>query len=347
VLLGAGGVAVGWAVAWASMWLTRRLHDTLLEIALSFLAAFASYLLAEHAHLSGVMAVVTTGIVMGRGRHETLSARTRLEAVAVWNFAEFVLTSLVFILIGLQLNGILERVSGRGMGELAWLAGVVSLALIVSRIVWVFPATYLPRLIPAVRRDDPYPPWQVPMIISWAGMRGVVSLAVALALPLGFPERDLIVFLAFCAILATLVLQGTTLEWLIRRLGVREAPHPDGIDRAEAGARHAVARAMLDSVEKRAGDVLYGAIAADMLPEFRDRAAHLHRVSGGGGGAAAERAARRDIRLEALLAARRVLLAEHGKGAMDEEVLNQVTQELDLEEGHLRGALGPGGGGGA
>jgi CPA1 family monovalent cation:H+ antiporter len=79
VLLGAGGVAVGWAVAWASMWLTRRLHDTLLEIALSFLAAFASYLLAEHAHLSGVMAVVTTGIVMGRGRHETLSARTRLE----------------------------------------------------------------------------------------------------------------------------------------------------------------------------------------------------------------------------------------------------------------------------
>jgi CPA1 family monovalent cation:H+ antiporter len=146
--------------------------------------------------------------------------------VAVWNFAEFVLTSLVFILIGLQLNGILERVSGRGMGELAWLAGAMSAALILSRILWVFPATYLPRLIPAVRRADPLPPWQVPMIISWAGMRGVVSLAVALALPLDFPERDLIVFLAFCAILATLVLQGTTLEWLIRRLGVRATPHP-------------------------------------------------------------------------------------------------------------------------
>jgi hypothetical protein len=104
---------------------------------------------------------------------------------------------------------------------------------------------------------------------------------------------------------------------------------------------------MLDSVERRAGDVLYGAIAHDMLPEFRDRARHLKRVSEGGAAAASERAARRDIRLEALLAARRVLLAEHGKGAMDEEVLNQVTQELDLEEGHLRGALGPGGGGGA
>lgn len=343
VLLGAGGVAVGWAVAWASMWLTRRLHDTLLEIALSFLAAFAAYLLAEHAHLSGVMAVVTAGLVMSRGRHETLSARTRLDAVAVWNFAEFVLTSLVFILIGLQLNGILERVGDRGALELAWLALAVSAALIVSRILWVFPATYGPRLIPAVRRADPVPPWRVPMIVSWAGMRGVVSLAVALALPLDFPERDLLVFLAFCAILATLVLQGTTLEWLIKRLGVREAPHPDGIGREEARARHAVAQAMLESVEKRAMDVLYGAVASDLLPEFRDRAGHLHRVKEGGGAAASERAARRDIRLEALAAARRVLLAAFARDEVEEEVLSRVMQELDLEEGRLRGALGGGG----
>jgi CPA1 family monovalent cation:H+ antiporter len=157
VLLGAGGVVVGWAVAWASMWLTRRLRDTLLEIALSFLAAFAAYILAEHVHLSGVMAVVTAGIAMSQGRHATLSARTRLDAVAVWNFAEFVLTSLVFILIGLQLNGILQRVGDRGVGELATLAFAMSAALILSRILWVFPATYLPRLIPAVRRAGPPP----------------------------------------------------------------------------------------------------------------------------------------------------------------------------------------------
>ena len=122
-LLGGGGVAVGWALAWACNWLMRRLDDTLLEIALSFLAAFASFLLAEALHLSGVMAVVTTGIAMGRARHVTLSARTRLSALAVWQFAEFVLTSLVFILIGLQLNGILERVAARGFWELAGLAG--------------------------------------------------------------------------------------------------------------------------------------------------------------------------------------------------------------------------------
>jgi CPA1 family monovalent cation:H+ antiporter len=325
------------------MWLTRRLRDTLLEIALSFLAAFAAYILAEYVHLSGVMAVVTAGIAMSQGRHATLSARTRLDAVAVWNFAEFVLTSLVFILIGLQLNGILQRVGDRGVGELATLAFAMSAALILSRILWVFPATYLPRLIPAVRRADPFPPWQVPMIISWAGMRGVVSLAVALALPLDFPERDLIVFLAFCAILATLVLQGTTLEWLIRRLGVRATPHPDGIPPEEARARHAVARAMLDSVERRAGDVLYGAIAHDMLPEFRDRARHLKRVSEGGAAAASERAGRRDIRLEALAAARRVLLSAHAAGEMDEEVLREVMQELDLEENRLRSALGAAG----
>jgi CPA1 family monovalent cation:H+ antiporter len=340
VLLGAGGVAVGWALAWACNWLIARLGDTLLEIALSFLAAFASYLLAEHLHLSGVMAVVTTGIVMGRARHRTLSARTRLNAVAVWGFVEFVLTSLVFILIGLQLNGILERVAARGSWELAWLAGAISLGLIASRFLWLMPANWLSRLVPAVRRRESATPWRHVVILGWAGMRGVVSLAAALALPLGFPERDLIVFLAFCAILATLVVQGTTLEWLIRRLGVREAPPPHGILREESVARHVAGQAMLEAVEKRAADVLYGPIASDMLPEFRDRARHLHRVRQGGGAAAAERAARRAVRLEALAAARHVLHRGHEAGEFDEEILNRITQELDLEEGRLRGALG-------
>ncbi|MFL1464168.1 Na+/H+ antiporter [Roseococcus sp. DSY-14] len=339
-LLGLGGVAVGWALARAVLWALIRLHDTLLETALSFLAAYAAFGLAEALHLSGVMATVTCGIVMGRAAHRAFSARTRLESRAVWDFVEFVLTSLVFILIGLQLNAILDELGGRGAWELAGLAAAVSLALIALRFAWVFPATYGPRLVPAVRRHDPFPPWRQVFVVAWAGMRGVVSLAAALALPADFPERGLLVFLAFCAIMATLVVQGTTLEWLVKRLGLVQPPHPDGVAPEEAAARHAAAEAMLAAMERRAQDVLYGPMAQDMLAEFRDRAAHLGRVHQGGGAARAERAARRALRLESLDAARDVLLRRHAAGELPEEALAKLAQELDLEESRLKRALG-------
>lgn len=340
LLPGLGGVVVGWVLARAVLWAVMRLHDTLLETAMSFLATYAAFLLAEELHLSGVMATVTCGIVIGRASHTALSARTRLEARAVWDFMEFVLTSLVFILIGLQLNAILRDLHGRGGWELAGLAAAVSLALIAIRFLWVFPATYLPRLLPALRRHHPFPPWREVFVMAWAGMRGVVSLAAALSLPAGFPERDLIVFLAFCAIMATLVLQGTTLEWLVRRLGLVRPSHPDEVPAEEAEARHAAAQAMLEAMEHRAQDVLYGPMARDMLAEFRERAGYRHRVTKGGGPARAERAARRALRLEALDAARVVILARHAAGNLPEEVLAKLAQELDLEEARLKRALG-------
>lgn len=339
-LLGLGGIALGWAVGWATLWALERLRDTLLETALSFLAGYAAFLAAEALHLSGVMAVVTTGIMLGRAQHRVFSARTRLEARAVWDFIEFVLTSLVFILIGLQLNDILERLGDRGVLELTGLALAISLTLIVSRFLWVFPAIWLPRQIQSLARRDPLPPVSHMVIISWAGMRGVVSLAAAIALPLDFPERDLIIFLAFCAILATLVLQGTTLEWLIKRLGLVQAPHPHGIDPEEAHARHAAARAMLGAIQKRAGDVLYGPIARDLLAEHVDRAGHLERVTRGGAAAATERAARRAVRLEGLEAARAVVLALQAEDRLAEELVTKLGQELDFEENRLRNALG-------
>jgi CPA1 family monovalent cation:H+ antiporter len=340
LLLGVGGIAMGWAVARGTLWAIARLHDTLLETALSFLACYASFLAAEALHLSGVMAVVTTGIIMGQAQHRVFSARTRLEARAVWEFVEFVLTSLVFILIGLQLNDIVSRLGDRGALELAGLALVISLALIVSRFVWVLPAAALPRLIPSIQRKDPLPPMSHLVVISWAGMRGVVSLAAAIALPLNFPERDLIIFLAFCAILATLVVQGTTLEWLIKRLGLVQQPHPHGIDPEEAHARHVAAEAMLGAIRHRAGDVLYGPIAQDLLAEHVDRATHLKRVTQGGAAVAAERAARRAVRLEGLEAARTAILALRAENGLAEELLTKLSQELDFEENRLRNALG-------
>jgi CPA1 family monovalent cation:H+ antiporter len=316
--------------------LIRRLEDTLLETAVSFIACFAAFFAAEAVHVSGVIAVVTAGLVLGRAQHG-FSASTRRDARTVWGFIEFVLNSLVFILIGLQLNAILGRLDAYGAWHMAGLALSLSVALIVSRFLWVFPATWIPRLVPAVRRADPMPPWGHVTIISWAGMRGVVSLAAALALPTDFPERDLIVFLAFCAILATLVVQGTTLEWLIRRLGA-EQPRRPGMGVEEAAARTLVAHAALREMERRAEDVLSGTIAQDLLPEYRDRVRLLDGINQGA--IAAERAARLEHRLHALRAGRARLLRHRDEDGVDEDLLTRLVEELDLEELRLRRLMG-------
>jgi CPA1 family monovalent cation:H+ antiporter len=337
VLVALGGIAIGWVVGWLGTQAFARLGDRLLEVAASFVACFASFFAAEAVQASGVIAVVTTGLVMGQLQHRALTPESRLSARAVWDFVEFVLTSLVFILVGLQLRGILERIADRGVLELTGLAVCISLALIGSRFLWVFPASWLPRLIPAVRRSDPMPHWSHMTVISWAGMRGVVSLAAALALPLDFPERDLLVFLAFCAILATLVVQGTTLGWVIRRLGVEEM-RPRGMRPPEAAARRHVARATLAEVERRAEDVLEGAVARDLLQEYRDKARVFHGVADGGGQAELE--ARLRIRLAALRAGRAALLDHHRDDGLEDETLTALEGEIDLEELRIRRLLG-------
>ncbi len=340
LLLSAGGMAVGFAIGRAATWALPRLEDTALEIAGSFLACYASYLGAEAIGVSGVIAVVTTGGVLGLAQHEVLSSRTRLEARTVWDFVEFLLNSLVFILIGLQLHHIMERLSGRGMAELLGLAAMLSVVLVAARFAWIWPATWLPRRLPGIRRWDPMPGWREVFVIGWAGMRGVVSLAAALALPYEFPERDLIVFLAFAAILATLVLQGTTLEWVVKRLGVELPPHPHGIDPAEAEARRLVAEAAVREIEGMLDDPLEGAIAADLLPEFRDRAGHLQRTAANHGASVAERTARRRIRLLALEASRQRLLRHGREDGLHAESLARLAQELDMEELRIRQVLG-------
>jgi Na+/H+ antiporter len=339
-LVALGGIAVGWVFGRAALWLIANVKDTLLEVTLTFLGTYATFFAAEALHLSGVLAVVTSGIMFGQAQHRVFSARTRLEAKMVWEFLEFVLTSLVFILIGLQLRGILERLEARGLWDLIGLALAVSLALIASRFIWIFPAMWLPARIKSLARHEPVPPVSHMIVLSWAGMRGVVSLAAALALPVDFPERDIIVFLAFCAILATLVAQGTTLEWVIKRVGLAMPPHPNGINPEEARARQIAAAAALDAIEARSADVLYGPIAADLLPEYRDRATHLGRTAQGGGGVAAERAARRALRLEALNASRTALREHQEKHELPEEMLVRLGQEYDYEENRLRQALG-------
>jgi CPA1 family monovalent cation:H+ antiporter len=336
LLVALGGIVVGLAVGWAANASFRRLNDPLLETLTSFIACFAAFMAAEALHVSGVIAVVTTGLWLGQQQHRTISAQSRIVARAVWNFTEFLLTSLIFILVGLQLRGILERLD-RSAFELAALALAISAALIVSRFLWIFPSVYLPRLLPSVRRAETGPQLGPAMVMSWAGMRGVVSLAAALALPFGFPERDLLIFLAFCAILATLVVQGTTLAWVIRHFRVEER-RPAGMRPEEAAARRQVARATLAEVERRAEDILEGAVALDLVQEYRDKARVFRGVADGGGQAELE--ARLRIRLAALRAGRAALLEHHRDDGLDDETLMGLEAEIDLEELRIMRLLG-------
>ena len=175
--------------------LLGRLRDPTLSVIASFLAAWAAYIVGEALYVSGVLTTVACGLVMGWRQHAVLPAVTRIQAQAVWKVIVFILESLIFILIGLSLRGVVERLGGDWHSILKLLppVAVLIVAVVVTRFIWILPATYLPRaLFPSLRRRDPYPPLAVPIVMSWAGMRGVVSLAAALALPDDFPGRDFV-----------------------------------------------------------------------------------------------------------------------------------------------------------
>jgi CPA1 family monovalent cation:H+ antiporter len=327
------------------MWIFIHLEDTLLDILVSFLAGFAAYLAAEQVHASGVLAAVTCGLVLGQQQHAAFTARTRLESGAVWSFVEFVLTALVFVLIGLQLRGIVERLGQQDPWYLAGLGLAISAAIVVSRFVWVFPALWLPRALSRTLRErDPMPPWSHATILSWAGMRGVVSLAAALALPADFPGRDIILFLAFCGILATLVIQGTTLGPLIRRLGLSEpgddAVNPAVTPQAIDARSQATVAAMTAVSEKLEGlDPEQAAAGEDLLRDLRQRAKRISHASEQTGTGGERLAARLGLRLTAIEAARTKLLADH-KEELEHEEMSSLMAELDLEEQQIRVAMG-------
>ncbi|MET0373422.1 MAG: cation:proton antiporter, partial [Rhizorhabdus sp.] len=212
--------------------------------------------------------------------------------------------------------------------------------LIVSRFVWIFPATWLPRLLSRTMREaDPMPPWSYPTILSWAGMRGVVSLATALALPVRFPGRDIIVFLAFCAIFATLVLQGTTLGWVIRRLGLEQEettlPEPD-----TAQARAELAAASLDAVQEHldSDESEHGDAAAELVEEYKVRAERASIEGQDVETRTGQLVAQQRLRLVAIEAAREKLMEQTDQ--IDSEAHRALGEELDLEEQQIHRALG-------
>ncbi|HEY2786883.1 MAG TPA: Na+/H+ antiporter [Fimbriiglobus sp.] len=240
-LISLGGIVLGLAVGWTATKLHPMLDraglvDAKLSITITLLTPYAAYIPAEHLHVSGILAVVAAGLWVGTRCESVFSQELYEEAHSVWEWLEFFLNGMIFILMGFQLPRVLNVLGDRyAMDELVWYAVAVSLTAILLRLVWVFPAAYLPRLLSRrIRTHEPAPPWQGIVVVGWTGLRGVVSLAASLALPADFPNRNLIVFLTFWVIFATLVGQGLTLPVLIRVLGVGRMPIPEAPKPEEA-----------------------------------------------------------------------------------------------------------------
>ena len=287
LLTGLGGLAIGLAVGWVIAFVRERLDDPPTEITVSLLTGYAAYLPAEELGFSGVIAAVTVGIFMGSRTSRVTTPAVRMQGFAVWEILQFLLNAFLFVLIGLQLPAVLEGL-GRGGGELAGYAVLVGGVVIGVRVAWVFAFTYLPRvLFRRLGARDPFPPWRQIAALSWSGMRGGVSLAAALAIPLTvdggapFPERDLIVFLTYAVIVATLVLQGLTLPGVVRALGLEE----DGLDsEEELHARVQTARRARERVEELSGEEWVNADTAVRLRGLYDWRHRRFSAQAGGDG---------------------------------------------------------------
>lgn len=343
--VGIGGVLVGLAMGWLVVWLHRHLDDSLVEITTTILMAFVTYLLAEHLGVSGVLAVVTIGLYHHWHSAEVLSPTTRIQSVAVWEIIVFLLNGLIFILIGLQLPSILGEISEYSLFTLIGYAILINAVVIGVRLLWVFPAAYIPRMLSRrLRERDPVPPWQTLLLLGWTGMRGVVSLAAALALPLTtnsgnpFPGRDLILFLTFSVILVTLVLQGLTLPLLIRWLKVVD---DTDIEREEMEGRLRAAQAAMARIEEiTAQDSSFA--EAEMVQwlqaQYRDRIRRADACCVAmDAGDYEQLIAFRHLQHEAVAVERRTLIRLRNQGTINDEVLRRIEHELDLEEARLGG----------
>ncbi len=349
VLTGVGGVAIGVAVGWVVAAVRRRLEDPLTEITISLLTAYAAYLPAEELGVSGVLAAVTTGVWLGWQASELTTHTTRLQLTAIWELLQFLLNAVLFMLVGLQMGVVLEGIDGRSAGELAGYGALISAVVILVRIAWVYISTYLPRRLSSrrLRGRDPLAPSTHTTLVAWSGMRGAVSLAAALAIPLetdagtAFPERELVIFLAFCVILATLVGQGLAMPALIGALKVED----DGLDRdEELNARLEIAFAALDRIDELEDEEWVHLETVERTRNLFDY--RRRRFSSRIGAARSEdgdddfdyegRAdTYRQFMAHVLGAQRERLRTLRDEGQVTDEVRRRVEYDLDLEEARL------------
>ena len=332
-----GGAAVGWIVARILSWIFRRVDDDELTVTLSLLAGYAGYLPAEELGVSGVIAAVVVGLIIGHRITELSGPSARLRGFAFWDVLVFLLNAVLFVMVGLQLPGVLDN-QDRSTATLLGLGAIAGAVVIATRVAWLNTMPYVVRALDrrpqqAARRVS----WRPRMIIAWTGLRGAVSLAAALALPENFPERDLLIWMTLCVILGTLVLQGLTLPAVIRWSSVDEDEEPA---REELLARKAAAGAALERIEQLRQEPWTRDDSADRLQAIYDfRRRRLTQRAGKLDDEPDDLDARsvawqRMVR-DVLDAQRRQLVDLRDDGSISDAVLFTVLRELDLEDQRL------------
>jgi CPA1 family monovalent cation:H+ antiporter len=338
VAVAAGGVAIGFLMGRLFVFIHRFLGDAFIEVLTTLLVPYVAYIFAESLHVSGVLAVVAAGLVRGRYSPEIVSAEMRIIARSVWNLLVFLLSTLVFVLIGVQLSGIVARLTDYSVGELFFYGTFVSAVAIFARFAWVYPAIYLPLILRASRGEQVPPPREGEVfIMGWCGMRGIVSLAAALALPQTlldgspFPERDLIIFLTFVVIAVTLVLQGLTLKPLIRRLKVGR---DWSLQEEQQRAKMALGKAAIAAIDTVAAkDGIPNDLAERIRAEFAEKitlSVPEGLVLRHSGADAAQR-----LRAAAVKAERQELIRLWRENLVSDEVLHTIEEDLDYQESRI------------
>ena len=340
-----GEILWGVGVGWLMLRLRRWVHDPLIEITLSILTPFLAYWPPEHLGGSGVLATVTAGLYISWNGLRLISAATRLQGIFFWNFFIYLVEGMVFLITGLQARTLIARIDQYSIAELALSAAVVCAVVIVARFVWIYPAVYLPRwLSPRLRRKDPSPPWQWPFVLGFTGVRGIVSLAAALAIPFAtadgqpFPHRDLILFLTFSVIVVTLIGQGLMLPAVIRALGLANAGRRERrSDRAEErdARREAIETAIAQLDRLIAERKLPDDVVRPLRANLRDRLRHLEH--GGDGDNAHQKLAELhdEIALELIEAERQRVNDLFRCGKLTDEARRRIERELDLREAQI------------
>ncbi len=342
LLSAAGGIAVGLAMGWVLAQVRARIADVQVNITISLLSGYAAFIPAQALGVSGVLAAVTTGIYMGFRGPSIIAPRTRLQGFFVWDILDFLLNAALFVLIGLQLRTVLDRLGGYSAGTLAGYAAAVCAVVIATRFIWLFTTPYIIRALdrrPSQRARRVGAALRV--VIAWSGMRGAVSLAAALALPLNthagepFPQRDLIIFLTFNVIFVTLVLQGLTLPALIHKLRVSDGG--DG-EMEEIKARLYATKAALQRIDELAEEDWTRDDTIDRLRrgyEYRKRrfAARAGKIEDDG---YEDRSlAYQQIVISVLAAEREALVRLRNEGEISNEVMHRLLRDFDLEESRL------------
>lgn len=337
----AGGICLGLAVGFVIRWVHRHLDDPPVQITISLLTPFIAYLLGERLHVSGVLAVVTSGIYLGWHSPLIVSARYRLQAFAFWEIVVFLLNGFVFIAIGFQLPGIVVSIRHESVALPIENAAIVCGAVVLVRIAWVFPGAYLPYLFG--RNRNSLPSWRNVAVIVWAGMRGVISLAAAFALPFvlddgrPFPGRNYILFITFCVILTTLVFQGLTLPIVIRRLclqGDGSTAEEERVARLEANK---AATDILDDLDK--SEEFPKEAINRLRAEYAERIQQLEMCGENPEECRGEVATPQYQRLQkrTLDIERDTIIRLRNRRVINDEALRRIQRDLDLAEARLTG----------